>query len=438
MTDKQREFVDKLALYVMQFAPAYDIRVCSAIIAQGILESAWGESKLAKTYHNYFGLKCGTRWRGKSVNLKTKEEYTVGTITEIRDNFRVYGSMKDGVKGYFDFLQLDRYQNLKGVTDPAEYLRIIKADGYATASDYVADCMAVVDKYDLTKYDPEEARETAITEREVTLLGHGSGNPEKHNLYTYTARRQAQTAPNGLHKGIVAVRRPKGLTEAHKAAFKAKIAETIGRNKYSQDKRSYVYKPYTNGSYYSDCSAIGMETLRVIGLKFGWLYNTAAIYTSSEFDDVPVCIKDGHIVNPEILRSCDAVLYRGNDPKRPKQIGHVEWVIDTPAEDQQTPKTSKAYAGTWPSLSNGRQGAQKKGFYQYGDGISSLKNYPTQIKRCQMVLNWLDDTTADLAVDGKFGKQTKNKVNVCRKALGLQATSVFDADLLERAKAFRK
>lgn len=438
MTDKQREFVDKLALYVVQFAPAYGIRVCSPIIAQGILESGWGESKLAKTYHNYFGLKCGTKWRGKSVNLKTKEEYTVGTITEIRDNFRVYGSMKDGVKGYFDFIQLDRYQNLKGVTDPAEYLRIIKSDGYATTSDYVANCMAVVDKYGLTKYDPEEARETAITEREVTLLGHGSGNPAKHNLYTYTAHRYAQTAPNGKHKGVASVRRLKGLSRAEKASFVATICTTIGRNLYSQAKRAYCYIPYKNGEYYSDCSSVGMTTWDKIGRKFKWLYNTAAIFTESEFETVPVTIKDGHIINPELLRIGDAVLYIGNDPKRPLQIGHVEWVIDTPAEDQQTPKTAKAYAGTWPSLSNGRQGAQKKGFYQYGDGISALKNYPTQIKRCQMVLNWLDDSTADLTVDGKFGKQTKNKVNVCRKALGLQATSVFDADLLERAKAFRK
>ena len=430
------DFIAKLAKYVQKYAPQYGITVCSPIIAQGILESAWGESKLSKTYHNYFGLKCGSKWTGKSVNMKTKEEYTVGTLTEIRDNFRVYDSMEAGVKGYFEFIQLDRYQNLKGVTDPAEYLRIIKSDGYATSSEYVAGCMAVVKQYGLTKYDPVKA--SPITEREITLVGHGSGNPAYHNLYSYTASRQAKTAPNGLHKGIVAVRRPKGLTEAHKAAFKAEIATTIGRNKYSQDKRSYVYKPYTNGSYYSDCSAIGMETLRLIGLKFGWLYNTAAIYTSSEFEDVPVCIKDGHIVNPEILRCCDAVLYRGNDPKRPKQIGHVEWVVDTPAEDKATPKTAKAYGGTWPSLSNGRRGTGKQGFYQYGDGISALRNYPTQIKRLQAVVNWLDDSTPDLVVDGKFGKQTKTKVNVCRHAAGLELNGLFDFDLLEFAKQYRK
>lgn len=83
-----QEFIEAAAGYVMKYAPDYGIRVCSPIIAQAILESGWGESKLAKQCHNYFGLKCGSRWTGKSVNLKTKEECTPGTLTETRDNFR--------------------------------------------------------------------------------------------------------------------------------------------------------------------------------------------------------------------------------------------------------------------------------------------------------------------------------------------------------------
>lgn len=439
MTSDQKQFVEAIAAYVKKYAPAYGIKVHSPVIGQAVLESGWGESNLAKTYHNYFGLKCDSKWTGKAVNLATKEEYTPGTKVDIRANFRVYDTMQDGVRGYFEFIQLERYHNLRGVTDPAEYLRIIKSDGYATASDYVADVMAVVDKYDLRKYDPDQgAKVTPITEREITLVGHGSGKPDYHNLYTYTARRQAQTAPNGKHKGIVAVRRPKALTDAQRVEFQKKIKEIIGRNIYSQVKRSYVYTPHKNGNYYSDCGTAGMATLRAIGLKFGWLYNTAAIYEESEFETVPVTIKDGHITNPELLKVGDAVLYRGNDPSRPKQIGHVEWVYDTPAHDVKVSKTAKAYTGTWPSLSNGRTGAQGRGFYQNGDGITALKNYPTQIKRLQMVVNWLDDSTADLTVDGKFGKQTKKKVNICRVAFGLPKNGMFDADLLERAKSFRK
>lgn len=150
---EKQDFIKKIAGYVQKYAAAHGIAVHSPIIAQAVLESGWGESRLAAVYHNYFGLKCGTRWTGKSVNLKTMEEYTPGTLTQIKDNFRVYGSMEEGVKGYFDFIQLERYQNLKGITDPAEYLETIKADGYATSSKYVENIMRIVSQYDLRQYD---------------------------------------------------------------------------------------------------------------------------------------------------------------------------------------------------------------------------------------------------------------------------------------------
>lgn len=94
----KNEFISSVAGYVQKYASAYGILVHSPVIAQAILESGWGESKLSSQYHNYFGLKCGSRWRGKSVNMKTQEEYTPGTLTTISDNFRVYDSMEDGIR----------------------------------------------------------------------------------------------------------------------------------------------------------------------------------------------------------------------------------------------------------------------------------------------------------------------------------------------------
>lgn len=70
-----QEFIDQVAVYVKKYAAIFGICVHSPIIAQAILESGWGKSKLATTYHNYFGLKCGTKWTGKSVNMNTQEEY---------------------------------------------------------------------------------------------------------------------------------------------------------------------------------------------------------------------------------------------------------------------------------------------------------------------------------------------------------------------------
>lgn len=150
---KKEEFIQKIAGYVKKYAAVYEIKVCSPIIAQAILESGWGESKLAKVYHNYFGLKCGTKWQGKSVNLATWEEYEAGTAMVISDYFRVFDNMEEGVKGYFELLQLPRYQNLKGITEPGRYLETIWADGYATSSVYVQKNMELIEQYQLTKYD---------------------------------------------------------------------------------------------------------------------------------------------------------------------------------------------------------------------------------------------------------------------------------------------
>ena len=147
------EFIEQIADCIDKYAYLYGIEVHSPIIAQAILESGWGKSTLASKYHNYFGMKCGSSWKGKSVNMATKEEYKVGTLTNIRDNFRVYDSMDAGVKGYFDFINKSRYANLKGVKSPEEYVRRIKADGYATSSKYVDNIMRVIRDNKLTRFD---------------------------------------------------------------------------------------------------------------------------------------------------------------------------------------------------------------------------------------------------------------------------------------------
>lgn len=148
-----KEFIEVIAKYVIKYANDYGIKVHSPIIAQAILESGWGGSTLASKYNNFFGLKCGGSWKGKSVNMATKEEYTVGTLTDIRANFRVFDSIEDGVKGYFEFINYSRYSNLKGVTNPEEYCKLIKADGYATSSTYVTNLMRVIRDNNLTRFD---------------------------------------------------------------------------------------------------------------------------------------------------------------------------------------------------------------------------------------------------------------------------------------------
>lgn len=147
MTGKQEEFLSLIYANCELFADDYNIKCIPAIVGQAIIESNWGKSILASKYFNYFGMKCGTAWKGKSVKLSTQEEYKAGTLTTIKDNFRVYNDVRSGVKGYFDFINTKRYANLKGITDPKEYLVLLKADGYATSSKYVDTVLNVVEDY---------------------------------------------------------------------------------------------------------------------------------------------------------------------------------------------------------------------------------------------------------------------------------------------------
>lgn len=147
-----KQFIEIIGPVIQEEAKARGYKVASPIIAQACIESAFGTSSLGYRWHNYFGMKCGSGWKGPSVNLRTKEEYN-SQLVSIRDNFRAYPSMEEGVKGYFDFISTKRYANLKTAETPEEYLKRIKADGYATSSSYVNTNMNCIRKYDLEKFD---------------------------------------------------------------------------------------------------------------------------------------------------------------------------------------------------------------------------------------------------------------------------------------------
>lgn len=73
MEKYQNDFIKKIAASVQKYAPKYNILVNSPIIAQAILESAFGKSKLATDGFNYFGMKCGKSYTGEKITLNTRE-----------------------------------------------------------------------------------------------------------------------------------------------------------------------------------------------------------------------------------------------------------------------------------------------------------------------------------------------------------------------------
>lgn len=154
-SSKQIGFIARIAPFVQAECIKRGYMFASPILAQASTESFKGQgiSGLAEEYHNYFGMKCGSGWKGKSVNLSTKEEYTPGVLTSIKDNFRVYDDTESGVQGYFNFISTKRYANLKTATSPRHYLEIIRAVGYATSTSYFNTCLKRLQDLNLTQYD---------------------------------------------------------------------------------------------------------------------------------------------------------------------------------------------------------------------------------------------------------------------------------------------
>lgn len=215
-----KKFIAYIAPMIQKEGFARGYSVVSATIGQAIKEGAAGQSLLAKEYHNHFGLKCGKAWlkAGKpSVNLKTKEEYTVGTLTEIKDYFRVYPDDESGIEGYYDFISSARYENLRSAKNYRQFAEYLKADGYATSSTYTESlCRDYVERYGLDKWDdknyhikyyPKFTGDTESIVNALNSLGIDSSVNHRREIYnanftdTYTMSAKQNLSMLVLLKG---------------------------------------------------------------------------------------------------------------------------------------------------------------------------------------------------------------------------------------------
>lgn len=105
--------------------------VAAGMIAQSIQEG-WN-SKLATTYHNYWGMKTGSGFKGKTVAMNNK----AGNDPAV---YRTYPTMEAGCEGYFQFLNYSRYKPLKNCTTDIEYLNKIGPCGWNDNEGYGDRC----------------------------------------------------------------------------------------------------------------------------------------------------------------------------------------------------------------------------------------------------------------------------------------------------------
>lgn len=185
----KQEFIEAIAKAAIKYAPKYGIAVVSPVIAQACLESAYGTSDKAK-HNNYFGLKYRKgRVTCHSGYFKagSKEQNADGTYYPVTDDWYAFDSLESGVEGYFQFINISNYENLKGVTDPYKYLKIIREDNYATDIGYVKNVWEVIEKWNLTKYDNKQ--EVSMGYTNSSLVSYTKLSPNHSGQRTHAIDR---------------------------------------------------------------------------------------------------------------------------------------------------------------------------------------------------------------------------------------------------------
>lgn len=153
---KRVAFIEELAPYAQKMQDEYGV-LPSINLAQTILESEWGESRLAAEYNNYYGIKA--QGDQKSVTLPTKEFTDEGEWVTINDAFAVYDSWEAGMEEHAKFLKNGTtlkpgvFDNVIAAKDYKEAARALVVSGYATDPTYEDKIIEVIETWDLAKYD---------------------------------------------------------------------------------------------------------------------------------------------------------------------------------------------------------------------------------------------------------------------------------------------
>jgi len=129
----------------------------SIILAQAIIESNNGESELARSSNNHFGIKCKTYWNGKKFYSKDDDYDEEGNL--IKSCFRAYDNVEQSFRNHGEFLTTtDRYAELfdYGI-DYERWANGLINKGYATNPTYAERLIEVIEKNELHKLDDEEA-----------------------------------------------------------------------------------------------------------------------------------------------------------------------------------------------------------------------------------------------------------------------------------------
>lgn len=148
----EEQYIQKFAQFAVEEMEQYKIPA-SITLAQGLLETGGGQSRLAREGNNHFGIKCKEDWTGKTM------KHTDDAPNEC---FRVYDDPRQSYKDHSIFLATRKfYQNLftLDLKDYKAWAHGLKKAGYATNPKYAYILINKIEKYKLYEFDNTTSKE---------------------------------------------------------------------------------------------------------------------------------------------------------------------------------------------------------------------------------------------------------------------------------------
>lgn len=183
----------------------------SITLAQAILESGSGNSKLAKEANNHFGIKCGD-WSGKKYHMDDDSD---------RECFRVYKEVKDSYLDHSDFLaSKERYAVLftYDIKDYRAWAKGLKKAGYATNPAYPELLIELIEGQKLYEFDelakPEIKKQPKLVASNANPKPGGLAN--KHDVFMHDNKVKYVIAKKGDTYYLIAKEFGLTLKQLHK------------------------------------------------------------------------------------------------------------------------------------------------------------------------------------------------------------------------------
>lgn len=139
------DYVKKFSKFALKEQKEYGI-LASITLAQGLLESNAGDSRLARESLNHFGIKCRRKCRGCTCRNYHDDD--------IYDMFRVFTDPLESYREHSILLNNARYKKLKNYgNDYKKWAHGLKKAGYATDKRYAEKLILIIEALNLNRFD---------------------------------------------------------------------------------------------------------------------------------------------------------------------------------------------------------------------------------------------------------------------------------------------